>query len=123
MMNDRVLTTSSIHDSRPRPNHEMQTILREIKRWCKWVREHRLQTFVIITDETPLELRNRLFDVIVGKTGIGGLYCFTAPDDLVGNYAELEGLRYHISCARLEKCCGNCRIPAWLIVISTIAWR
>ncbi len=82
--------------------NEMATIVASIKRWTKWIREHRLQSFVVITTETPLELRERLYDVIVGKPGIGGLYCFTAPVDLVGSYADLEALRFHIDSARVQ---------------------
>lgn len=83
-------------------NQELKAILVSIKRWCKWIKVHRLQSFVIITNETPAELRQRLSDVLIDRPGIGGSYCFSAPDDLVGHYGELEALRYHIDAAWFE---------------------
>jgi hypothetical protein len=82
--------------------HELANLLRGIKRWCHWVEEHRLQSFIIISDETPHELRVRVDSLILNRPGIGGAYCFTAPEDLVGNHGEFEGLRFHIDRARLE---------------------
>ena len=82
--------------------HELANLLKGIKRWCHWVKEHRLQSFVIVSDETPHELRIRLDPLILEKPGIGGAYCFTAPDDLVGNHGALEGLRFHIDRAKVE---------------------
>lgn len=83
--------------------HELAAINAALKGyWYKWIRVHRLQSFVVVTHETPLELKRRLADVIFEKPGIGGIYCFTAPEDLVGNYGELEALRFHISGGWLE---------------------
>jgi hypothetical protein len=81
---------------------KMAAITRATGRWCKWTRQHRLNSFVIVSDETSMELRRRLSPVLDDQAGIGGVYCFTAPDDLVGNHGEWEGLRFHIDAGRLE---------------------
>jgi hypothetical protein len=81
---------------------ELANLIREIKRWCHWVKQHRLQSFVVVSDETPHELRIRINPFIFEKPGIGGAYCFTAPDDLVGDHGALEGLRFHIDRAKVE---------------------
>jgi hypothetical protein len=81
---------------------ELMAILKALDRPCKWVQEHRLQIFVINTWETAIELRTRLGDVLVDRPGIGGRHCFTAPEDLVGQHGEWDGLRFHIEKAYVQ---------------------
>jgi hypothetical protein len=81
---------------------KLASLMREIARWCKWVRESRLHTFIIITEESSLELRNRLSPFLIDKAGISAFYCCTASDDWVGYHGSMDAVRFHIDEARLE---------------------
>lgn len=99
-MRDRILVLQVYTtDELEKVRHVIVALLKGIQRWCKWKEMGRLVSFAIVTQETPLEFRRRINDLISDKPEIGGTFCFTVP---VGDAGELEPLRFYIDCARTE---------------------